>query len=77
MSLERSLLAEKGLPGRPWFRHLIYAPLPSYAAKTLPAVREAIEAAKAEDAKARIRELVAKLDNATSHARRMSSFQGN
>jgi hypothetical protein len=34
--------ARKGLPGRPWFRHLVYAPLPSYAAETLPGVREAI-----------------------------------
>ena len=32
----------EGLPGRPWFRHLVYAPLPSYAAETLPGVREAI-----------------------------------
>jgi N-acetylated-alpha-linked acidic dipeptidase len=33
------------LPGRPWFKHLIYAPgqYTGYEAKTLPAVREAIE----------------------------------
>jgi len=42
LSLERALLDEDGLPGRPWFRHLIYAPLPSYEAETLPGVREAI-----------------------------------
>ena len=36
---------ERGLPGRPWYRHLIYAPglLTGYSAKTLPGVREAIE----------------------------------
>ena len=28
---ERDLIAAEGLPGRPWFRHLVYAPLPSYA----------------------------------------------
>ena len=27
---------------RPWFRHLVYAPLPSYEAETLPAIREAL-----------------------------------
>jgi N-acetylated-alpha-linked acidic dipeptidase len=44
-SLERALTADAGLPGRPWYRHLIYAPglLTGYAAKTLPGVREAIE----------------------------------
>ena len=34
-----------GLPGRPWFVHLIYAPgfYTGYGVKTLPGVREAIE----------------------------------
>jgi N-acetylated-alpha-linked acidic dipeptidase len=51
MQAERDLLAREGLPGRPWFRHLVYAPLPSYAAETLPGVREAIvehDAARAQ-----------------------------
>jgi len=39
---ERDLTLPEGLPGRPWFRHLVYAPLPSYAAETLPGVREAV-----------------------------------
>ncbi len=42
MSAERALLEEDGIPGRPWFRHLIYAPLPSYDAETLPGLREAL-----------------------------------
>lgn len=42
---ERAFLAPEGLPGRPWFKHLIYAPgrYTGYGVKTLPAVREAIE----------------------------------
>jgi N-acetylated-alpha-linked acidic dipeptidase len=34
-----------GLPGRPWFQNIVYAPgrLTGYGAKTLPGVREAIE----------------------------------
>ncbi len=42
---EQSLLGADGLPGRPWYRHLIYAPglYTGYGAKTLPGVREAIE----------------------------------
>ncbi len=40
--LEQDLLSEDGLPDRPWFKHLVYAPLPSYEAETLPGVREAL-----------------------------------
>ena len=42
---ERALLSNQGLPGRPWFRHQIYAPgfYTGYGVKTIPAVREAIE----------------------------------
>ena len=42
---ERELTREDGLPGRPWFRHHIYAPgfYTGYGVKTLPGVREAIE----------------------------------
>ena len=39
---ERDFTRAEGLPKRPWFRHLVYAPLPSYAAETLPGVREAV-----------------------------------
>lgn len=42
---ERALTSREGLPRRPWFRHLIYAPglYTGYAVKTLPGLREAIE----------------------------------
>jgi N-acetylated-alpha-linked acidic dipeptidase len=42
---ERRLTTPEGLPGRPWFKHQIDAPgqYTGYEAKTLPAVREAIE----------------------------------
>jgi len=42
---EQQLMREEGLPGRPWFKHEIYAPgqYTGYEAKTLPAVREALE----------------------------------
>jgi N-acetylated-alpha-linked acidic dipeptidase len=42
---ERKLTNAEGLPNRPWFKHQIYAPgfYTGYAAKTMPAVREAIE----------------------------------
>ena len=42
---ERQLTDPAGLPGRPWFRHLLYAPglYTGYGVKTLPGVREALE----------------------------------
>ena len=42
---ERRLTNPEGLPRRPWYRHLIYAPgfYTGYGAKTLPGVREGIE----------------------------------
>ncbi|HUB19759.1 MAG TPA: transferrin receptor-like dimerization domain-containing protein [Acidobacteriaceae bacterium] len=42
---ERLLTDERGLPNRPWFQHLLYAPgmYTGYGVKTIPGVREAIE----------------------------------
>jgi len=47
------LLDPAGLPGRPWFKNLVYAPgtLTGYGAKTLPGVREAIEQRRFDDAR--------------------------
>jgi N-acetylated-alpha-linked acidic dipeptidase len=45
LAVERALTLPAGLPGRPWFRHQVYAPgfYTGYGVKTLPAVRESIE----------------------------------
>jgi N-acetylated-alpha-linked acidic dipeptidase len=42
---ERRLTNPDGLPHRPWFKHMIYAPgfYTGYGVKTIPGVREAIE----------------------------------
>ncbi len=52
MGFERSLTLPEGLPGRPWYIHEIYAPglYTGYGVKTLPAIREAIELRKWDDA---------------------------
>jgi N-acetylated-alpha-linked acidic dipeptidase len=43
--MEKALTQAAGLPGRDWYRHMIYAPgrHTGYGVKTLPGVREAIE----------------------------------
>ena len=45
MQAERQLIDPAGLPRRPWYQHLLYAPgfYTGYAVKTVPGVREAIE----------------------------------
>jgi N-acetylated-alpha-linked acidic dipeptidase len=49
---ERKLASRDGLPGRPWFKHMIYAPgqYTGYGVKTIPGVREAIEQKKWKEA---------------------------
>jgi N-acetylated-alpha-linked acidic dipeptidase len=51
--LEHDLTDPQGLPGRPWYRHLIYEPglQTGYLAKTLPGVREALEAQRWSEAR--------------------------
>ena len=53
---ERDLTHPSGLPRRPWFRHLVYAPgfYTGYGVKTLPGVREAIEQKDWKEAEAEI-----------------------
>jgi N-acetylated-alpha-linked acidic dipeptidase len=52
LDIDQTLTPEVGLPGRRWYRNLIYAPgrLTGYGAKTLPGVREAIEDQRWADA---------------------------
>jgi N-acetylated-alpha-linked acidic dipeptidase len=52
METERRLTNSEGLPNRPWFKHQLYAPgfYTGYAVKTVPAVRESIEAKKWKEA---------------------------
>jgi N-acetylated-alpha-linked acidic dipeptidase len=55
-TVERSLLNDKGLPGRPWYKHQIYAPgyYTGYGVKTLPGIREAIEQRRWKEAQENI-----------------------
>ena len=53
---ERKLINDDGLPRRPWFKHLIYAPgfYTGYGAKTLPGIREGIEEKRYQEAEKEI-----------------------
>jgi N-acetylated-alpha-linked acidic dipeptidase len=50
--MEQALSDPDGLPEREWFKHMVYAPgmLTGYGVKTVPGVREAIEARRWQEA---------------------------
>jgi N-acetylated-alpha-linked acidic dipeptidase len=52
LTIDQTLAPETGLPDRPWYKNLIYAPgrYTGYGAKTLPGIREAIEERRWADA---------------------------
>ncbi len=66
MKVERALLDPAGLAGRPWFKHLIYAPRPTYKALVLPALTEAIEAGDRTRARAEVDRLARALNRAAA-----------
>ena len=56
MTSERRLMNADGLPRRPWYKHLLYAPgvYSGYGVKTVPGVREGIEQKRYAEADAEI-----------------------
>jgi N-acetylated-alpha-linked acidic dipeptidase len=73
MRQERALTQPEGLAGRPWFKHMIYAPgrLTGYAAQFLPALADAIKDGDAATAQ-RYRDLILdSLERATMLASRV------
>ena len=62
LAFERTWLHDEGIPGRPWFKHLLYAPRYTYAAMSLPGVTEAAEARNWTLAKTQLDLVIAKID---------------
>ena len=56
---ERALTRPEGLPGREWYKYQLSAPgkYTGYGAKTLPGIREAIEAGRMEEAQTQMKVL--------------------
>lgn len=65
MESERRLTDPQGLPRRPWYKHMLYAPgvYTGYDVKTLPSVREAIEQKRYAEADAEILRVARVLEN--------------
>ena len=73
---ERGLLSAAGIPKRPWFRHLIYAPYPSYQAETLPGLREAVADRDTARARSQAAALVTAVRARTATLRRATEALG-
>jgi N-acetylated-alpha-linked acidic dipeptidase len=71
---EQTLIDPAGLPNRPWYRHLIYAPgfYTGYGVKTLPGVREAIEQKQWKEADLQIVRAAAAIQRETDLLRKMT-----
>jgi N-acetylated-alpha-linked acidic dipeptidase len=69
LRVERALLDPDGIPGRPWYRHQIYAPKFTYAPELLPGVAEALDANDAERATRQSARLAAALKRAAAALR--------
>jgi N-acetylated-alpha-linked acidic dipeptidase len=67
MQSERQFIDEAGLPRRPWYRHLLYAPgfYTGYGVKTMPGVREGIEQKRYAEAEKEALRVAAAIDRAT------------
>ncbi len=65
---ERAFLDPEGIPNRPWYRHVIYAPKATYAPEVLPGVTEALDAADRDRTRldAEVARLVAALNRAAA-----------
>jgi N-acetylated-alpha-linked acidic dipeptidase len=64
MGVERAMTEDTGLLRRPFFKHLIYAPQPSYREEVLPRIFEAIDDGRWDAIAKYERELVAGFDRA-------------
>jgi N-acetylated-alpha-linked acidic dipeptidase len=69
---ERAFRHEAGLPRRPWFKHLAYAPgfYTGYGVKTLPGIREGIEQKQWDDASAFVPIVAAAIDRLADQVER-------
>jgi len=62
---ERKLTNDEGLPRRPWYKHLLYAPgtYSGYGVKTVPGVREGIEQKRYSEAEQEITRVAKALED--------------
>ncbi len=65
MQLERNWLNPDGIPGRPWFKHILYGARFTYAHLELPGLTEAVEKQDGSTAQQQAESLRRALQNPT------------
>lgn len=75
---ERMFADDAGLPRRPWYKHLLYAPgyYTGYGVKTLPGVREAVEQEAWDEAAHEIARLAAAIERGAGHIATVAGVLG-
>ncbi|HUJ82710.1 MAG TPA: transferrin receptor-like dimerization domain-containing protein, partial [Candidatus Acidoferrales bacterium] len=73
-AVEQSFLSPEGLPGRPWYKHQLWAPgsYAGYTAVMMPSLAEAIEHKDAEQIRRAIAGIAAALTRATARLNEIS-----
>lgn len=74
--VEQALTSSAGLPRRPWYKHMIYAPgyYTGYGVKTLPGVREAVEQGFWDEADREVIRIAERLTAAAELIRRAAAM---
>jgi N-acetylated-alpha-linked acidic dipeptidase len=66
MGLERAFIDPEGIPGRPWYRHQVFAPKFTYEPQILPALFEAVDRGDTTAVRAAQAQIAAAIDRAAA-----------
>ncbi len=79
IDFEKSFLTEKGLPGRDWYKHLLFAPGldTGYAPQAFPGVRYFLKRRAWASVEAEIEKILLALERAKSETERLASAYAN
>ena len=70
---EANFILPEGIPGRPWFKHILYSSRYTYAHLELPAITEAVESGNWPEAQRQTEILVKALDAETAQMQEIAS----
>ena len=74
---EANFLLTEGIPGRPWFKHMLYSARYTYAHLELPAVTEAVEAGNWSEARRQTELLIHAINAETAMMKQMANVVKN
>jgi len=66
MQGEANFILPEGIPGRPWFKHMLYSARYTYAHLELPAITEAVESGNCSEAQRQTQILTRAINSETA-----------